>query len=87
MQAKTDPEDREPQVEIRRAVASTINRRPTPKDNPAAAIGNFCRRRGIGYHGDRDIYVPERPVDQVIELPEIIHHIDGAHCIQVGDYA
>jgi len=26
-------------------------------------------------------------VYQVIELPEIIHHIDGAHCIQVGDAA
>jgi hypothetical protein len=82
METKADPENGEPEAEILVTIAGTVDGRPSSKDNPPATGCHILSGRGIRHYPGIDIHIPECAVNQVVELPEIIDHIDGAHLVQ-----
>jgi hypothetical protein len=81
MQTETYAKDRQAKVKVLRAVAGAIQRRATAKNDPPAVAGNLVCRRGVGNQRYVDIQVAHGTVDEVIELPKIIDHINGKHFI------
>ena len=79
MEAKADAEHGETEVQVLRTVACPRDIRPAAQDDPAALLPDPCRRRGIGDKGHIDVQVPQRPVDEMVELPEIVDNVDGKH--------
>ena len=80
MEAEADAEHGEAEVQVLRTVARPRNVRPAAKDDPAALLPDPCSRGGIGDQGHINVQVPQRPVDEVVELPEVVDHVDGKHC-------
>ncbi len=72
MEAEADAEHGETEVQVLCAVARPRNVRPTAKDYPAALLPDPCGRCGVGDQRHTDVQVPQRPVDEMVELPEIV---------------
>jgi hypothetical protein len=76
-----------PQVQIQAGIPGTFYCRSTPKYDPPASLGYLFRWSGIRNHQYINLEIPECTVNKVIELPEIINHVNREHyspvCIEI----
>jgi len=80
MKAKADAKNGQSQIKIFGAVPCPFNSGSPPKDNPAATFPNRIGRRCIGDQRCIDVKIPQCPVDEMIELSEIIDNVYRKHC-------
>jgi hypothetical protein len=87
MKAKADSQYRNPQLKIPAGIPGTFYGWTTPKYDPPASLGYLLRGSGILNHRYINIEIPECTVNKVIELPEIINHVNREHyspvCIEI----
>ena len=81
---EADTEDRKAEVQVPAAVAGPLHGGPAPQDDPPASAGYLLRRGRVRHELRRDPHVSEAAEDQVVELPVVVHHIEGAHGRYIG---
>ncbi len=79
LDAQTDPEDRQSEIEIPGTLPGTFHGRTSAENDSPAFPGDLLRSGLIGDQFCRYTEVTKSTCDQVIELTEIIDHVQRLH--------
>lgn len=81
VEAKTNPEDRDTEIEILGAPSRLLKGRSPPENDTAAFRGYPIRGMVIPDHPGIDIDVPEHPENEMVELSMVVHHVNREHAV------
>jgi hypothetical protein len=79
MKTQADSKYGNAQIKIKAGVPGTFYCWSTPQYDPPASLGYLFRGSGIRDHRYINVQIPECTVNEVIELPEIIDHVNREH--------
>src|SRR5208283_2478848 len=80
MKPKTDPKDREPDIQVLNTYPGPLDRRSATKNNAPVRCSDLLFRGRIGDQHHIDIQISQGTVYQMVELPIVVDHANREHC-------